>query len=191
MNNLNNQILIKKLSAGDQLAMKEIFHQFFTLVYQKIYRIIRQKELSEDLSQEVFLKLWRKRTELVIHQSLEGYLAMMAYHEAVGHLRNKVRELQTVHSGERTENLSSDSHLEIESKDLQDRIDQVINNLPPRCRSVFLLSRHEGKSYKEIGELMDISVKTVENQMGKALSTLRSSLKDLLTVWIIWLVDIF
>lgn len=183
----DNQILIKQLANGDQKAMRDIFQRFFPLVYQKIYRVIRQKELSEDLAQEVFLKLWRKRQDVMISQSLEGYLATMAYHEALGHLRRKVPERQLVQTELIAEEVASDGHLEIEGQDLQERIDGVINTLPPRCRSVFVLSRFEGKSYKEISELMDISVKTVENQMIKALSTLRSSLKDLLTAGIIWI----
>ena len=188
MINLDKKALIARLAAGDQLAMKEIFGQYFTIVYKKIYVITRQKELSEDLAQEVFLKIWRKRAQLQIHENLEGYLATMAYHEALGFLRRKTPELHAVETESLEATLRSDGHLEIEGMELQERVDKAIQDLPPRCRGVFVLSRYEGKSYKEIGELMDISVKTVENQMSKALSTLRARLQDLLVVVFIWLI---
>jgi len=187
MNNLDTQALISKLAAGDQLAMKEIFSHFFPIVYKRIFLVVRQKELSEDLAQEVFLKVWRKREQIKIKQTLEGYLATMAYHEALGYLRKKTPELHTVESESLEHTLQSDGHLEIEGLELQDRLNQAINGLPPRCRGVFMLSRYEGKSYKEIGEVMNISVKTVENQMSKALSTLRLNLQDLLSLLVIWL----
>lgn len=188
MINLDLEALISRLAAGDQLAMKEIFDRYFSLVFKKIFIITRQKELSEDLAQEVFLKLWRKREQLNIHESLEGYLAMMAYHEALGYLRKKTPELQVVESESMDSRFRSDGHLEIEGMELQERVDRAINELPPRCRGVFVLSRYEGKSYKEIGELMNISIKTVENQMGKALTTLRERLQDLLVTILIWII---
>jgi RNA polymerase sigma-70 factor (ECF subfamily) len=186
MINLDTQSLTIKLAAGDQLAMREIFQRYFTLVYHKIFQIVRQKELSEDLAQEVFLKIWRKKSDLQISQSLEGYLATMAYHEALAHFRKKTPELYHGETELPEHVLGTDGHLEIENHDLHDRVDTAINKLPPRCRSVFVLSRYEGKSYREISELMDISIKTVENQMSKALSSLRITFKDLLTIMVLW-----
>lgn len=188
MINLDLETLFSRLAAGDQLAMKEIFHRCFHLVYKKIFLVVRQKELSEDLAQEVFLKIWKKREHLHIESNFEGYLATMAYHEALGYLRKKTPELQAVETESLDRVLKSDGHLEIEGMELQERVDKAISDLPPRCRGIFMLSRYEGKSYREIGEIMDISVKTVENQMGKALSTLRHSLHDLLAVLLLWLI---
>ncbi|MCB0687789.1 MAG: RNA polymerase sigma-70 factor [Saprospiraceae bacterium] len=188
MINLDTEALISRLAASEQLAMKEIFHHFFPLVFKKIFVIVRQKELSEDLAQEVFLKIWRKREKLEIQQSLEGYLAKMAYHEALAHLRKKTTEVQAVENEQLENVMMSDGHLEIESMELQDRIELIIKGLPPRCRGVFMLSRYEGKSYKEIGDLMNISVKTVENQMGKALGILRHELQDLLIIFLLSLI---
>ncbi|NND33208.1 MAG: RNA polymerase sigma-70 factor [Saprospiraceae bacterium] len=172
--------LLSRLAADDQQAMKEVFEAYYPLVYHNIFRVIRQKELSEDLTQDVFVRFWRKRSDLTINQSLGGYLTTMAYHEAVGHLRKKSSQMSSPREVIGDE-LQIDGHLEVESRDLQDHVDQAIQQLPPRCRGVFLLSRYEGKSYKEIGEMMQISIKTVENQMSKALNVLRASLKDVIT----------
>jgi RNA polymerase sigma-70 factor (ECF subfamily) len=180
MKNPENIQLLRRLAEGDQQAMKEVFDQYYPLVYRNIFRIIRLKELSEDLTQDVFIRFWRKRSDLQITQTLAGYLATMAYHEALGHVRKKsyqMTEQRELVDGE----LQMDGNLVVEGMDLQSRVDKEIEKLPPRCRGVFILSRYEGKSYREISDLMDISVKTVENQMGKALSVLRVSLKDLIT----------
>jgi RNA polymerase sigma-70 factor (ECF subfamily) len=188
MINLDTQTLVIKLAAGDQYAMREIFQRYFTMVFQKIFQIVRQKELSEDLAQEVFLKIWRKKSDLQINQSLEGYLATMAYHEAMAHFRKKTPELYHIETESQDNLLSTNGHLEIEAQDLQERVEHAIDRLPPRCRNVFVLSRYEGKSYKEIAEIMEISIKTVENQMIKALSSLRITFKDLLAIIILWII---
>ena len=185
MNHLDSMNLLNRLADNDQLAMKEVFNTYYPLVYRNIFRVIRQKELSEDLTQDVFLRIWRKRGELAISQSLSGYLSTMAYHEALGHLRKKSTQLNS-HTELVGDELHVDGNLEVEGRDLQERVDQAIEKLPPRCRGVFVLSRYEGKSYKEISELMQISIKTVENQMSKALSVLRASLKDVITVLAIY-----
>jgi len=169
--------LLNRLAAGDELAMKTIFHTFYSDVFQKIYRVLRQKEVSEDLTQEVFVKIWKKREDLNISQTLKGYLSTMAYHEAIGHLRKSSREPVIV---EHTDlELTGDHHLELETRETQLRIERAIALLPPKCKGVFLLSRYESKSYREIGEHLDISVKTVENQMSKALKILRTALRDI------------
>ena len=168
------------------MAMKEIFILYYEDVYRSIFRFVKQREVSEDLAQEVFLKLWRKREDIQIKQTLKGYIITMAYHEAMGHLR-KSSPVQT------TEDLSHhaggyDGHQDVVKLELEEKIVQAVDGLPPRCKSIFVLSRYEGKSYREIGKIMDISVKTVENQMSKALKTLRVDLHEYLNILIMCLI---
>ncbi len=185
MKDQDSFVLYQRLSRGDQAAMKDIFTNHFDEVYRAIYRFVRQREVSEDLAQEVFLKLWRKRGAIQIKQTFKGYLMTMAYHEAMAYLRKS----SPIHS---TEDLSQhaggyDGHDDVVKLELEEKIGSSVDGLPPRCRSIFLLSRFEGKSYREIGQIMDISVKTVENQMAKALKTLRVDLQEYLTLMIILL----
>ncbi len=180
----DDRSLIERLSKGDQVAMKQLFHQHYQIVFRSIFRIIRQEETSKDLAQDVFVKLWKKRDTIEIKQNLEGYLATMAYHEALGYKRKKSN--QFMNSIEIEPNMAQvDGRLEVESIQTRERIETAISMLPGRCQEVFTLSRFGGKSYKEIAEIMGISVKTVENQMSKALSTLRLSLQDLLVTALI------
>ena len=177
MSDLKNQTTLTALRDGDQGEMKRIFQEHYRTVYLRIYRFVKQKETAEDLTQEVFLKLWRKKNQLEITDSLGGYLATMAYHEAMGFLRKNHATITDIDE-QSAMKVGSDGNQEINRMDLQQQINTAVNQLPPRCKSVFVLSRFEGKSYKEIAEIMNISTKTVEHQLSKALRTLRLHLKD-------------
>ena len=191
MTGRTDQDLMNRLAQGDQGAMQTIFQSHFAHIYQTTYKFIKQKEISEDLSQEVFMKLWRKRSSITITQTLKGYLTTMAYHEAMGYLRKqapKTADLDTV------SHLSEEDGWEnVKKSELERKIHQAINGLAPRCKSVFILSRYEGKTYREIAALMEISVKTVENQMGKALQILRKELQEYikLALPICWAMQFF
>lgn len=160
------------------------------MVCQAVYRMVPDGNQAEDIAQEVFIKFWEKRHQLNIQSSIGAYLRRMAVNEGISYLRKQKRyevdELKPgLHDGQ-------DSSMEefFAGKELQKRIQQAIATLPPKCRLVFQLSRQEELSYKEIAQKLDISVKTVENQMGKALKTLRLLLKDDVAHWgiiLLWL----
>ncbi len=177
MSDLKNQTTFTALRDGDRGEMKKIFQEHYRTVYLRIYRFVKQKETAEDLTQEVFLKLWRKKNQLEITDSLGAYLATMAYHEAMGFLRKNSATITDIDEQSVTK-VGTDGNQEVNRMDLQQQINTGVNQLPPRCKSVFVLSRFEGKSYKEIAEIMNISPKTVEHQLSKALKSLRAHLKD-------------
>lgn len=137
--------------------------------------------MVEDLAQDVFLKLWEKRETILITTSFQAYLHRMAANEAISHLRRskkwneqlEIDELPPLSAAERSDSPSIEH-------ELRAHIRQAIDRLPERCRAVFLLSRYEELSYREIAEKLDISIKTVENQMGKALKIMREQLKEFL-----------
>ncbi len=181
-----DQALMRRLSEGDQAAMKEVFQEHYQQIYRTIYRFVHHAQVCEDLTQEVFLKVWRKRATITISQSLRGYLTTMAYHEAMSHLR-KSGPKEVEPEPQMQVSYERDGQQVMENVELGQRIAHAIEKLPPRCKTTFVLSRFEGKSYKEIGQIMDISVKTVENQMGKALQLLRTDLKDYYCVLILLL----
>ena len=191
MSGSTDKDLMNRLAQGDQGAMQTIFQSHFTHIYQTTFKFIKQKEVSEDLSQEVFMKLWRKRSTITIKQTLKGYLTTMAYHEAMGYLRKqtpKTTDLESI--GHLSE---EDGWENVKKTELEGKIHQAINGLAPRCKSVFILSRYEGKTYREIAAIMEISVKTVENQMGKALQILRKELQEYIqfALPIMWVIHFF
>ena len=158
---------------------------YYVPVCKAIQRFVRDKSTVEDIAQDVFIKLWEKRQKLNITSSLGAYLRRMAINEAISFLRrNKHFEtedtIDLAYGG--SPYTGEDQMLQAE---LEQNITNAINSLPPKCRAVFQLSRYEGLSYKEIATKMDISVKTVENQMGKALRVLRERLKGYLSIFLI------
>lgn len=157
-------------------GIEAIFRQYYAYVCQAVYRILADESLVEDLSQEVFLELWRRRSTLEVKTSLRAYLRRAAANRSLNYLRD-----QKVTFDESSEELplvsrEAGAAQHLEAKDLEQLIDQAIDQLPERCRLVFVLSRFHEMSYRQIAEELDISVKTVENQISKALKYLREAL---------------
>lgn len=179
--------ILTRLKADDQTVMKELFHQYYKSTCSTIYRYVRNKETVEDVAQEVFIKLWQKRHRLNITGPIGAYLRRMAINEAISFLRKSKQFMEDIDSV-----AANTGAPEVEEKylykELNNNITEAINALPPKCRAIFQLSRFEQLSYKEIAERLGISIKTVENQMGKALKVLRVSLKSYLGTFLIGIV---
>lgn len=154
-----------------------LFRSNYHSLCQTALRIIGNIAVAEDLVQDVFCKLWERQQQLKIESSLKAYLHKSVINQALNYhkkeqstfKRNDIYASETYHPHNPTEQL-------IFSKETKHRIDLIINSLPEGCRRIFILSRFEKQSYKEIAENLNISVKTVENQIAKALKTLRMHL---------------
>ena len=134
---------------------------------------------AEDIAQEVFVEVWKRKDAIEINASLKGYLRRTAVNKTLNHLRKKKLELDD--GGDELGAVSYDgasSQQKLEAQDLKEIIHKTIDSLPERCRIIFGLSRFEELSYREISEKLDISIKTVENQMSKALKIIRASVKN-------------
>lgn len=167
---------------NDKLA---VFHRLFRAYYAELHRyaftILKNNQLAEDIVQNVFLTLWQKRDGIQIGEKIGNYLYTTTYHLSLNHLRNQKVKKRYVAEAMNTVKLHDNSATEkIAASDLHTRIQAVVEKLPARCRAVFLKSRVEGKRYAEIATEMNISVKTVEAQIGKALKIFREELKDYL-----------
>lgn len=181
----NNNDLLQRLKKDDKSALKVIFQEHYSVVYRAIYRIVSDLGIAEDLSQDVFMRLWEKRHKIDIQGVLGAYIRRMAVNEALGYLRkNKKYRIEEVADYHSPLTISGeDTYLDNE---LQTEVNKAIETLPPRCKAVFMLSRFEELSYKEISQKLDISPKTVENQISKALKTLRKALKSYLSSFLIF-----
>lgn len=186
MENLAHQDWLVQLRNGKRGALQAIFDQQYEPVCRAIYRFVQDPGLTEDLAQEVFVRFWEKREQINVDSNLGAYLRRMAVNEALAHLRKKTRyqadELPIHLPGQ----FAAAADQSIQASELSQRITLAIQSLPPRCQAIFQLSRFEEKTYKEIAEQLDISIKTVENQMGKALKILREKLGDYLGLAAFW-----
>jgi RNA polymerase sigma-70 factor, ECF subfamily len=170
------QHLLSRLRANDRSAMHQVFDGHYEGVCQVIYRYVLDPGLSEDLAQEVFIRFWEKRHQIGVESNLAAYLRRMAVNEALAYLRRKTRFT----ADELPETLAltaAGADEPVMISELDEAVTRAIDSLPPRCRIVFQLSRFEEMTYPEIAARLDISVKTVENQMGKALRVLREKLE--------------
>lgn len=181
---------LKQLRADDKSALKSLFQLHYQEVCRTILRFVSDKNQAEDLAQEVFIRLWQKRHLLEINTSFGAYLHRMAINESISFLRKvKRREEKAqflIESPLPSAYDSSDGEELLLQQELKESVNTAIDGLPPRCRAIFQLSRFEQLSYREISEKLDISIKTVEHQMGKALKILRVVLKHHLPLFILW-----
>lgn len=162
-------------------SVEQMFKLHYAFVCNVVKTYVRDSAIAEDIAQEIFTELWVKRDQLQIHTSVHAYLRRMAVTRSLNHLRDSKKHnwdeldvnLETA-AGLTGKSASVLQH--IEEQELKQRIDAAIQALPEKCRLVFLLSRQEEMSYAEIAAELNISIKTVENQIGKALRLLRHAI---------------
>jgi RNA polymerase sigma-70 factor (ECF subfamily) len=169
--------IISLLKEDPEKAMSLMYDHYYDYLMQVVYRILQDDGLTQDAVQSVFIGIWQKKEKLNINISLKQYLRRSAINKSL----NQIRSLKVMHDDhEAIEDFSlkdvHDHTLEIEAEELSDHIGEAIASLPERCRLVFSLSRYEEMSYKEIAENLQISVKTVENQITKALKLMRDKI---------------
>ncbi|MCB0786591.1 MAG: RNA polymerase sigma-70 factor [Flavobacteriales bacterium] len=177
----------QRIAAGDQGAMEALFRLHYKPLCAFAFQYLKDGEKAEDLVQELFIRLWEDRTELSVHTSAKSYLYAAVRNRCLNALQasRKLVALDQVEAG-LTQEEAADEELYTERAA---RVRAAIAALPEERRKVFTLSRYEGLKYQEIADRLGISVKTVENQMGKALKTLRAELADLMPVlgWLLWI----
>lgn len=147
------------------------------------FKTIQDEHKSKDCAQEVFLDLWKRREQIEIHTSLGAYLKRATVFKAIDYVRKRKSPDQEVNEFDAI--AFQNNNLEFE--ELNNLIHRIIEQLPERCRMVFTLSRFEQLSHKEIAAKMDISEKTIENQITKALKILRKTVKDYNLGHLIWI----
>ena len=178
--------IFKSVQKGNRKAFKELFTRYYVQLCHFALLYVNDQSIAESLVQDVFINIWEKRQSLDIHTSIKAYLFISVKNRALNYLRNRPQMLEFEDGHSETESVeiySSESN--INYSDLKKEINKSIQQLPEKCREIFLLSREENLSYKEIAEKLNISRKTVENQLGIALKKLRENLKPYLGIIII------
>ena len=173
----NDQLIIQHLAKDDVRAFDFLYQKYFSKLYGVVYKRLQNRELTEEVVQELFVSLWERRAVLAISTTIESYLfSSVKYLVIAQYKKNNLFEKYF-----NSLNPEADNHNFTEQSVAFDELNEAYQNalilLPERCREVFLLKR-SGLSQREISEKMDISEKTVENQMTKALKVLREALSD-------------
>ncbi len=168
--------LLQRLRGGDQSAFDAIFRQWYAGLVRVAEAMLRDRAVAEEIVQDVMLELWRRRESLDPNGSPKAYLHQSTRNRALNHLRHLQVQRRSVLLMDRHEGREASAPSMIMAKEMEVALQEGLSSLPPRCREVFELSRVRGLKYSEIAETLEISVKTVEAQMGKALRVLREHL---------------
>lgn len=175
--------LIDLLRSGDETAFTELYNRHWKFMFTAAFNALRHKEDSMDVCQTVFLWLWENRLEIAIKTNLKAYLHTAVKYKIANLIRSgKVREklLDDI----LLLDIRADEVLELEIKELKNFITQLVGELPDKCREVFLLSRDEHLSHKQISEKLGISEKTVDDHITRALKKLRAPLGKMASIFL-------
>ncbi len=168
--------LLARLRGGDHAAFDAIFRQWYEPVVRSANRVLHDPGVAEELSQDVFLELWRRRESLAPDSSVAGYLMQAVRNRSLNHLRHLQVQKKSAVYVEALSEPAEHADADAQAGELQDAIREAIGALPPRTREVFLMSRERNLRYSEIAEQLGVSVKAVEANMSRALRQLREKL---------------
>ena len=172
---------------GNPQFIDDLFRQYSKPLFYYAAKFV-DSETAKDIVQDVFVKLWSDRS-ITINQSLNALLFTMIRNNCLQYLekqkvRNKYSESAGLLLREDELRYYMEERTSLIEQELEDKLNEVLNNMPERCREIFKLSRFENKKNREIAEELDISVKAVEKQVTKALATIRIEMRDYLPLLI-------
>lgn len=175
----NDKLLVKQLMLGNDMAFRSLFDAYYPRIYAYSFSILKTKTLAEETVQDVFLKVWKNRECLNLNMSFRAYIFTIARNKAFSIISKatndkKLRE-QIFYKSQKSYNPIETM---LDNADCESLKSKAINELPPKRKLIFLMSREEHKTYAEISDELKISISTVKGQMSKALQTIREVLKS-------------
>ena len=187
---LLEQQVITSLREGQDTAFEMLFKSYYEPLCNYAYSFLNDREEAEEVVQSAFITVWDKRQSLEIQTSVKSYLYRMVRNGCLNVIKHvKVKAAHLRHEMAGGEPSYEGASQGVISSELEQKIYEAMKALPEQCRLVFQLSRFEELKYQEIADQLNISVKTVENQMGKALKIMRTQLKDYLPLFLIFMKD--
>jgi len=174
----SNKDLLLLLKEGDMVAFYHIYERYCKRLYGFVLRYIKQEQDAEEIVQEVFIKIWEARDKIDVYSSFESFIFTIAYNSTISMFRKKTKEkkymehLRSLQQVEKAPDLTDEIHF----NELNDQVQTLLNELTPRQKEIFQLSREEGLSHEEIAKKLDITVNTVKKHMANTLAFLKSHL---------------
>jgi RNA polymerase sigma-70 factor (ECF subfamily) len=177
----NNKVLVRELKKGDEGAFAYLMDTYHKKLCVYAKSLCRDVYLAEDIVQNVFENIWKQREKLKEMYSVKSYLYKSAYNEFINQYRKKssLLEIEKKYVDSLNIVLEEDSS---ELNRLITLVKQAIEELPPKCKEVFIMGKREGLTYIEIAEHLNISFRTVENQMSKAFTIIRKKVGEKMDV---------
>lgn len=170
--------IINGLKAGDESSYKQLFNDYYILLSAYANKYVNDPEEAREIVQDLFVHLFEIRNSLIINTSLKSYLYRSVRNRCMNHIRYiqlQEKNLEYLKAEGSPATIQEDKIIETE---LEYRIFQIVSELPLQCQRIFRMSRVEGKPNREIAQILNLSIRTVETQISKALKILRNNLQD-------------
>lgn len=172
----------------DDNAFEQLFKAHFKALHSYASIMLYHDSHAEEIVQNMFVRLWEKRDLLDVQTSIKAYLYKCVYNDCLNYIKHKkIKTKYQDHAAFTMNDQVENTSDRLVLGELQDRLQEAMNELPEQCRTIFQMSRFEELKYREIAEELGLSIKTVENQMGKALRILRVKLVDFLPILLLFM----
>ena len=175
---IGEQKLVKKLRGGCHQSFTTLFHLYGKKLYNFSYKYTQSHAESEEIVQEVFLKIWNKRDTINAKLSFNAFLITIAKNHIFNRIKKEASRRQYREQIEPSELVTNETESKVIFANLEEIAKSKIDDLPPKRKQIFLLRRDSGLSIKEIADKLGIAESTVENQMNKAIKTIKSNLSN-------------
>lgn len=176
-----DQLVFSAIQSGDLASFEMLFKTHYSPLCRFAFSFLQNSEEAEEIVQGTFIGIWEKRESISVDSSLKAYLYRSVRNACLNELKKrKVRQEHAAEVGRGGEPLSESTDGWAVQKELEEQIHVALQTLPEQCRLIFMMSRFEELKYQEIADQLGLSVKTVENQIGKALKIMREQLKEYL-----------
>ncbi|MBX2843118.1 MAG: RNA polymerase sigma-70 factor [Flammeovirgaceae bacterium] len=174
-NDDEDKILLSKLKQNNRAALNKLFDKYYNTLCNFCNYLIEQKEESEEIVTDLFLKIWQNRATLQIHSNLRAYLFSSIKYSASAHFKSK-KNIEKKNFEDYPDHLASENQADTELlvNELSSELNLFLNAIPEPGRTIFRLNKKEGMKYKEISQIMNISEKTVENHLFMVMKKLKS-----------------
>lgn len=176
--------LIRLIKEDNEIAFKQLFNRFYKYMVVTSYNILGDNNKARDVAQDVFMELWKKRETIQINSAVKPYLRRAVVNKSLNYIKAQRLDFSKEEQLNHRVSKEADAQAVLEGDDLQALINQTIESLPKKCQLIFVLCRKEHLTHKEIAEQLNISTKTVENHMTKALKILKAAIGPHLLSWI-------
>jgi len=185
----STRVYMDRINTGiSEAEFEQAFKSHFKALHAYACTILKEEAAAEEIVQQVFFKLWEKKEQVHIQQSVSAYLYRSVYNESLNYLKHqKVKKAHQSHTLYTSGTSSEQVSRKVIARELEAKIAEALNQLPEQCRTIFQMSRFEELKYREIADRLNLSVKTVENQMGKALRIMRTQLIEYLPLLLVLL----
>lgn len=185
----NEKELLLQVAAGDETAFRQLFQQWHQLLAGYVFRITESKELTEEIVQDVFLKIWMTRETLGEIENFKHYLLVVSRNQSFDVLKKQLRQEHQKREWEKENKLRAVP--DETSPDYSSLIDEAIDSLPARRKEVYLLSRHERLTYQEVADRLGISKESVKTHLKLASDSISTYIRSRLTSGFLFLISLF